>query len=308
LWGVELSVADASVSKDVASRANRAQAVNPFARAFPAIAAVIVLLVIVVGWLKSGDEYLTPDSGTGYWLGIYGSAAMLSLLIYSFRKRYKSARLIGSIPFWFRTHMLLGIIGPVLILFHANFKLGPLNSNVALFSMLIVALSGVIGKYIYGRIHMGLYGRKARVRELLAEADELKRYLGEEIKVGTFVSRELNAFSKSIQSEARASVLGSLWRGATMAVRARRMRAHLIAESRRLIRIEGKAARWSWWQRRDRQKRVSEIVSLYSEAIVKAAELGFYERLFALWHVLHLPLFFLMLAAGIIHVWAVHQY
>jgi len=71
--------------------------------------------------------------------------------------------------------MILGIVGPVVILFHANFKLGPLNSNVALFSMLIVALSGVVGKYIYGKIHMGLHGRKARVRELLAEAEELKR-------------------------------------------------------------------------------------------------------------------------------------
>jgi hypothetical protein len=303
-----LAVADASVSKNVVSRASRAQAASSFARAFPAIAAVIVSLVIVAGWLESADEYLTPDAGLGYWLGIYGSAAMLSLLIYSFRKRHKNARLIGSVRFWFRTHMLLGIVGPVLILFHANFKLGPLNSNVALFSMLIVALSGVVGKYIYGKIHIGLHGRKARARELLVEAEELKRYLGEEIKVGAFVSRELNAFSKSIESEARASVLGSVWGGAVMALRARRMRAHLVAEAKRLIRMEGKTAGWSWRQQRDRQRRIAEIVSLYSETVIKAAELSFYERLFGLWHVLHLPLFFLMLAAGLIHVWAVHQY
>jgi hypothetical protein len=306
--GDELAVAGASVSKSFVGRAIRTPAAKPFARAFPVIAAVIVLVVLIAGWLASGEEYLTPDAGPGYWLGIYGSAAMLSLLIYSFRKRYKSARLIGSVRFWFRTHMLLGIIGPLLILFHANFKLGPLNSNVALFSMLIVALSGVVGKYIYGKIHMGLSGRKARARELLAESEELKRYLGEEMKVGAFVSRELNAFSKSIEGEARASVLGSLWRGAVMAVRARRMRAHLIVEAKRLIRIEGKTAGWSWRQQRDRRKRVTEIVSLFSEAVIKAAELAFYERLFALWHVLHLPLFFLMLAAGLIHVWAVHQY
>jgi hypothetical protein len=306
--GEELTIADASVSKSFAGRAVRRPAGNRFRRAFPAITAVIVVVVLVVGWLESGEEYLTPDSGTGYWLGIYGSAAMLSLLVYSYRKRYKSARVIGSIPFWFRAHMILGIVGPVVILFHANFKLGPLNSNVALFSMLIVAVSGVIGKYIYGKIHMGLHGRKARVRELLVDAEELKRYLGEDMKVGAFVSRELNEFTASIEKEARASVLGSLWGGAVMAVRARRMRARLIAEARRLIRIEGKTAGWSRQLRRDRQKRVTEIVSLYSEAVLKAAQLAFYDRLFALWHVLHLPLFFLMLAAGLIHVWAVHQY
>ena len=306
--GEELTVADASVSKSFTGRAVPRRTAKAFARALPAMVAVIVMVVLAAGWLTSGEEYLTPDSGTGYWLGIYGSAAMLSLLVYSYRKRYKSARLIGTIPFWFRTHMILGIVGPVVILFHANFKLGPLNSNVALFSMLIVALSGVVGKYIYGKIHMGLHGRKARVRELLAEAEDLKRQLGEDMKVGEFVSRELNEFTASIEKEARASVLGSLWGGAVMAVRARRMRARLIAEAKRLIRIEGKTAGWSWRLRRDRQKRVTEIASRYSDAVLKAAQLAFYERLFALWHVLHLPLFFLMLAAGIIHVWAVHQY
>jgi hypothetical protein len=306
--GDALTVADASVSKRLARPAVRTRAVKPFARAFPAITAVIVVVVLAAGWLVSGEEYLTPDSGTGYWLGIYGSAAMLSLLVYSYRKRYKAARVIGSIPFWFRTHMLLGIVGPVVILFHANFRLGPLNSNVALFSMLIVAASGVIGKYIYGKIHMGLHGRKARVKELLAEAEELKRYLGEDMKVGVVVSQGLNEFTTSIEKETRASVLGSLWGGAVMAVRARRLRVRLIAEARRLIRIEGKTAGWSRQVRRDRQKRVAELVSLYSDAVIKAAQLAFYDRLFALWHVLHLPLFFLMLAAGLIHVWAVHQY
>jgi hypothetical protein len=38
------------------------------------------------------------------------------------------------------------------------------------------------------------------------------------------------------------------------------------------------------------------------------AEYRVYERLFSLWHVLHLPLFFMLLAAGIVHVIAVHVY
>jgi hypothetical protein len=40
----------------------------------------------------------------------------------------------------------------------------------------------------------------------------------------------------------------------------------------------------------------------------RVAELDSYERLFALWHVLHLPLFFMLLVAGIAHVIAVHLY
>ena len=281
---------------------------SPIARVLPVVAAVVVLTVVAAGWLESDEEYLVPDSGPGYWLGIFGSVAMLSLLIYSFRKRYKAARLIGTVRFWFRTHMLLGVVGPVLILLHANFRLGPLNSNVALFAMLTVALSGVIGKYIYGKIHMGLYGRKAQAEEILTEADELKRYLGEEMQAAVFVSQELNAFSDSIKGNAPKSALGSLWAGAIIAVRARTLRMRLVSETQRLIRTEGRALGWSWRQRRERQYRVTNVVRLYSAAVLKAAELTFYERLFALWHVLHLPLFFLMLVAGIVHVWAVHHY
>ncbi|WP_291604058.1 pyridine nucleotide-disulfide oxidoreductase [Bradyrhizobium sp.] len=270
--------------------------------------AVMALTGIAAGWLQSGEEYLVPDSGPGYWLGIGGSLAMLSLLIYSFRKRYRSARVLGSVRFWFRTHMILGVLGPVLIIFHTNFKLGPLNSNVALFTMLTVALSGVVGKYIYGKIHMGLYGHTAKAEEILAEAERLKDELGAELNAAAFVAQEMNAFSNSIKDKAPKSALGSLLAGAVIAVRARTMRMHLIAEARRLIRIEGRALGWSWWQRREKLNRITRIVRLYSAAVLKAAELSFYERLFALWHVLHLPLFFLMLATATIHVWAVHHY
>jgi hypothetical protein len=44
------------------------------------------------------------------------------------------------------------------------------------------------------------------------------------------------------------------------------------------------------------------------EAGRRAAEYEFYVRLFSLWHVLHIPLFFMLLIAGIVHVIAVNVY
>lgn len=275
---------------------------------FPVLIAVITTGAVAAGWLQRDEEYLTPGSGTGYWLGIYGSMAMLLLLIYSFRKRRKSARVIGTVPFWFRTHMLLGIFGPVLILFHANFKLGALNSNVAFFAMLIVAASGVIGRYIYRKVHVGLYGRRAQVKELLAAADALRDDLGQDMRAAVVVAQRMKAFSDSIEAKVPTSALGSLGGGAVIAARARRLRINLIAETRTLIRNEGRATGWSRSQRRAQQKRIERVIRLYAASVRKAAQLAFFERLFALWHVLHLPLFFLMLLAGIVHVWAVHHY
>ena len=60
---------------------------------------------------------------------------MLVLLLYSLRKRYTWLRFLGPTPSWFRFHMVLGILGPLCILYHSNFTTGATNSNVALFAM-----------------------------------------------------------------------------------------------------------------------------------------------------------------------------
>ena len=51
-----------------------------------------------------------------------------------------------------------------------------------------------------------------------------------------------------------------------------------------------------------------ELTRRHIDAVRRVTELTTYERLFSLWHVLHLPLFFMLLVAGIVHVVAVHVY
>ena len=52
---------------------------------------------------------------------------------------------------WFNAHIFLGLYGPVLILYHCGYSLGAFNSNIALWSMITVAISGVIGRFLYNR-------------------------------------------------------------------------------------------------------------------------------------------------------------
>jgi hypothetical protein len=51
-----------------------------------------------------------------------------------------------------------------------------------------------------------------------------------------------------------------------------------------------------------------ELSRRHIDAVRRVTELTTYERLFSLWHLLHLPLFFMLLVAGIVHVVAVHVY
>jgi hypothetical protein len=204
--------------------------------------------------------------------------------------------------------MMLGIAGPVLILFHSNFSLGALNSNVALIAMMIVAMSGVVGRYLYAKIHMGLYGRKAELNEVLAEAESLRQSLEHGLQAADYIAEELNSFTQRMTEKLPTGLFSSLWFGAQVAVQTRLARNRLLGEARHLLREDGKKHGWSFWQRHKQFVRIRLIVRNYFAVLVKAAELTFFERLFALWHVFHLPLFFLMLFAGVVHVWAVHQY
>ena len=55
-------------------------------------------------------------------------------------------------------------------------------------------------------------------------------------------------------------------------------------------------------------REVRKLLGQYFAAVNRAAAFAFYERLFALWHVLHLPFFILLVLAAIVHVIAVHLY
>ena len=278
---------------------------SPWARLFTATFNIAIIVILWIGWQNRDDNGLTPASGVGYWLGIAGSGLMLALLIYPLRKRMPSLRAIGSVPFWFRAHMILGVFGCVLVLWHANFQLGSLNSNIALFAMLVVAASGIVGRYLYSRVHRGLYGRKAAVGEILADAAALRGSLDADLHFAGHVLAELNSFTR-VGMAAPKGVLTGLFLLPAISLQGALLRMRLIAEARRVITAEGKRLGWSRHVRHRMLAQTAELVTLHVAAIKKAAAFAFYERLFGIWHVLHVPLFFLLVIAAIIHVYAAH--
>jgi hypothetical protein len=264
-----------------------------------------VVLVLWIGWLNRDDNGLTPVSGVGYWLGIAGSSLMLLLLLYPLRKRVRSLRGIGPVTFWFRTHMILGVLGPVLVLWHANFSFGSINCSVALVTMLVVAISGIIGRYLHSKINLRMHGRKAEAREVEADADELRGFIGTDPQVADRIIAQLDDFAQ-LGTAAPKGVLGGLvllsvigWRGSVVRMR-------LIAHARQVIAVEGKRRRRSRQVQNLQLAGVTDFVTQHIGAAKRAATFAFYERLFRLWHVFHVPLFVLLVIVAIIHVFASH--
>jgi hypothetical protein len=121
---------------------------------------------IVFGWTHRDRTDLVAYEGVGYALGVVGLGMMSLLLLYSLRKHWRPLQHAGPAPLWLQIHMALGLLGPTAILLHANFRLGSLNSRAALVCMTTVSLSGVVGRFLYTRIHSAFLDRSETVADL----------------------------------------------------------------------------------------------------------------------------------------------
>jgi len=266
-------------------------------------AAVVALLL---GLQLPTARYLSPQSGFGYALGIIGGSMMLVLLLYPARKRVRALHFLGTVPHLFRAHMMLGIVGPICILYHCGFSFGATNSNVALVSMLIVSGSGIVGRYFYSKIHHGLYGRKAGLAELKQKAQVLKEDNPSLPMMPELIGRIEAEEQRLLGARGLMSVIvvAPFLIFIRMAAARHRLRAYVRSALRQAAAELPKVAA--------ERQRVEKVVRSYIERRLGASrriiEFRTYERLFSLWHILHLPLFFMLLAAGIVHVIAVNVY
>ena len=114
-----------STVSPVSSKAKRIQLGTPLLSRLAGILFFAVMgWVLYRGWALREEHYLIAEKGVGYALGIIGGVLMLLLLLYPLRKHWRAIRNWGPIRYWFRIHMVFGVLGPTLILFLAHFGLG----------------------------------------------------------------------------------------------------------------------------------------------------------------------------------------
>lgn len=272
-----------------------------------ALAYLIVAIAIIVGWRNADLNLLHAESGLGYWLGISGVTLMVLLILYPVRKRVKLFKNLGPVRHWFRVHMMFGILGPLMIIFHSNFNLGSLNSRIALFCTLVVAGSGIVGRYLYAKLHYGLYGRSASLISLRSEVSDIRDSSNSVSKLFPEISAEMNEWEDR-QLNSGESILGALWQAISIGTRAR-VRFWQLRRKVRVL-ISEVAAGSEVIQKN--HKRLVKTTNAYlwkrTTLLRKFAQYKVFERLFSLWHIVHYPLFLILVVAASVHVYAVHAY
>jgi len=264
--------------------------------------------VVLIGWIFRDDLAIEAGEGLGFYLGILGGSLMLLLLLYSVRKRFKFMRRgFGKTRYWFRIHMILGVVGPVVILYHCRFQLGSVNSQVALYCTLLVAGSGLIGRYLYAQIHHGLYGRKASLQELTLQMSQSKERMSSADHILGDLRTPLAAIGDAVL-ETPDTVLSSALRPMVMAIRTRWLYLRLCWQIKRRLIARSVNSSAVEKHRHRLENATQRYLQHHLREIRQVAQFGFYERLFSWWHVVHVPVFILMLVTAVVHVVAVHMY
>ncbi len=229
----------------------------------------------------------SPTGVVGHGLGIVGTVMIVVGVVgYGARKRFQTLSKIGHLKHWLQVHIFLCTLGPFLVLLHTTFKFGGIVS-IAFWSMTIVVLSGVFGRYVYVRIPKTLNGKFLTLEAVRERAEELTDRLRE---VAGLSGGELEGLMGSWQPAAPASLTGALALAIREDVHFRLQRR----KTRRFLRSKGVPA-----------KLHGEILALAREnarTLQQAILLRPFQRLFGYWHVFHLPLAGLMFAILAVHV------
>ncbi|WP_420383111.1 hypothetical protein [Novosphingobium sp.] len=118
------------------------------ARLVDGVVAAVVVAGLAWGWSTREQASLDPHGWPGYLIGIAGTVMMVAAAGLSWRKRRAQGRI--SVGAWYNAHVLLGLFGPVLVLVHARFAWGSINSSFALGAMGLVITSGLFARYGLG--------------------------------------------------------------------------------------------------------------------------------------------------------------
>lgn len=277
-------------------------------RLLPRVLAGAALLFVAAGAIVvAWRQPYTPASDLGYALGLVGGLMMAALLAYPLRKHFRPLRRAGPMKPWFQAHMVLGVLGPVLVIFHTGFRFSSMNAIVAFTCMVVVAGSGFIGRYAYRRIHHGLYGRRASLAELDEALQNSERGLASLLRAAPVARDRLDAF-RIAAFDPDLGAARRVVRFLTLGWRSRALARQLDADIALALREHGPKREWDDREQARRARRGSVLVRDYLRSVQSNAQFTAFERIFSWWHVLHIPLVYLLVASACYHVLAVHMY
>ena len=208
----------------------------------------------------------------GQGLGIVGTLIIaFGVWGYIYAKKTLRFEKYVRLKYLLEFHIFLCTLGPIMVLFHTTFKFGGLIS-VGFWSMVVVVLSGIVGRYIYIQIPRTLSGKALSYEEI---QNELSRSLMEIRRLMVSTGKDVSLLSadlKGVKSEDSIVFDG-------------------LKNQIRQAEIGGKPKR-----------EALKILRKMQITRFRMQRLDKMQRLFSYWHIFHKPFAIIMMVIVIVHI------
>jgi len=244
-------------------------------------------------------EILRPSGTIGIRLGMLGVLMFFLIYLYPLRKKWGWLGRQGNSRHWLDFHIVLGTTAPIIIAFHSSFKFGNI-AGMAFWSMLMVTLSGFVGRYLYAQIPRNLNAAELSMKEMQEREAALRKELAEQRATFGFAVDALYQLPSAAEVARTPAV------------------ASLIS----MVLIDFRPWKWTSWVRLRQAgfgpwlfslfgflptrnpglERALRIAKTEAKLAKSIAFLSRTQRIFQLWHVIHRPFSYAFAILAIIHI------
>ena len=244
-------------------------------------------------------ELLRPGGSIGLKLGVLGTVLFFIIFLYALRKVIPWLGRWGTARHWMDFHVVAGVTAPVVIAFHASFKFQGI-AGFAFWIMVVVAISGFIGRYLYAQIPRSLTAAELSLNELqLNERELADALLGQSI----YSEKQLNRVLHMPPAAHIRSIGPLLAIGEMIALDVRR--PFQVAGLRRASCGFAKKFFSAGGLLSSGNSEVEHVVRLVRQKASLSKRVVFLDqsqRVFHLWHVIHRPFSYAFAVLAIVHI------
>lgn len=261
----------------------------------------LMVILIIYGWdyysttieerfFHHKHALLKPSGTIGHGLGIIGSLMIvIGVSSYMIRKRWRKLFHVGQLKQWLEFHIFMCSVGPMLVLFHTAFKFGGIIS-IGFWSMVIVVLSGIVGRIIYIQLPRTVQGIPESFEEIEEDINKLLSTIDKKVQtqIKNFLEKNFSDYTilpsdqdflKSLKS---VIVFNNIKRKNLNALR------RLIKNNKELTHSD--------------KRKIIGITKKILSFKNKQALYNSFESLFRYWHIFHLPFAITMFFLMFIHI------
>ena len=244
-------------------------------------------------------ELLKPGGTVGVKLGFLGLVLFLAIFLYPLRKRWTWLASQGNSKHWLDVHVLMGLTAPFVVAFHSSFKFRGF-AGMAFWIMVAVAVSGVIGRYLYAQIPRHLTAAELSLKESRELQTELTQRMAAQRQLA---ARHLEPLFRLPAPERVAGwpVLVALGYMVALDVarpfRIAALRRRTLGAAGTLATLGGLLAA--------RNSELEQVIAAAREQAALSKRLLFLSRsqqVFHLWHVVHKPFSYSFALLAMVHI------